>query len=110
MAKKNPVCIGCKKPIEPEKWRGPASGPACIPCFFAAKMKYENGFTSLDDVPEPIKTMLFQMCQKSGALWPDDMVAAFQIDFEKIPVMQRWWSSPAEQHRSGLGMFPRESL
>jgi hypothetical protein len=90
---KKHVCIGCGKALEPEKYHGAVSGPACVPCFFAAKMKFENGFNSLDDVPEPLKTMLFQLCQKSGARWPDDVVASFLVDFErKVPVMQRWWS------------------
>lgn len=93
-------CIACKRTVTelPEhRW---GVGPVCIPCFFAAKLKYENGTTQVDDLPPEWTFRLMELFHKAGNSWPFDLIDRWQnVDFEKIAKDPRrvWWFERTEE-------------
>jgi len=91
--RKNPKCMCCKRPLEPTpvQW---ASGPVCYPCYWAAKFYYESGYAEFADIPADFARELGGFFQKTGYLWPDDLIQAFKTKpFRKASTMLlRWWS------------------
>ena len=74
-----------------------ASGPACIACFLAAKMKYENGITDVSQLPPEISAMAMDLFQKGGCSWPFDLIDRWStVDFTKVHPMSRWWFEKKE--------------
>lgn len=102
-------CIACKRPVEVNTKMGAvASGPACIPCFFAAKLKFENGITDMktlnEKLPAEFVWQLQEFFRKVNCTWPDELMNAWEIDFEKVvPKFQEWWFG-----RSGQDAVPND--
>lgn len=98
MAKKE-RCIACKRPVEvgPVRW---GVGPVCIPCFWAAKLKYENGVTDVKDLDPSIAFELMNHFHRANCSWPSDLIDRWQtVDFEKLAqdVRKIWWFQRNEQ-------------
>ena len=93
MARKGERCIACRRPVEvgPHRW---GSGPVCIPCYFAAKLKYENGITDVSQLDAGIASEMMALFHKAGNSWPFDLIDRWQnIDFDKVAKDPRkiWW-------------------
>ncbi len=71
-----------------------AAGPVCYPCFWGAKLYYENGYAEFAQIPKDFANILGDLFRKCGYLWPDDLIEAFTTKpFHKASTMlQRWWS------------------
>ncbi len=92
MARKS-KCLTCGRPLEP-LGPGLAAGPICYPCFWAAKLYYENGYNEFADIPKDFANGLGDLFRKVGYLWPDDLIQEFKDKhFRKFSMMlRRWWS------------------
>ena len=84
-------CIACKRLLEWEAW---AAGPVCYPCFFGAKMLYENGIEKVEDIPPALQTQLEMIFKKNGYSWPTDLTwALINRHFDRCDTeLRRWWS------------------
>ena len=97
MARKRDKCIVCRRPLEPLK-AGSASGPVCYPCFWGAKLLYEQGIETVDQIPPQLAPLIADMFRKCGYLWPDDLIKALEDKpfTKKDTEMERWWSPRGE--------------
>ena len=84
-------CIACKRRVEWEAW---AAGPVCYPCYWGAKLVYENGIEKVEDIPAALVPPLETMFKKGGYNWPTDLNwALINRHFDKKDTeLERWWS------------------
>lgn len=87
------MCITCRRVLEPVETQW-AAGPVCYPCYWGAKLYYENGYTKLEDIPTDFAIMLGTLFTTRGYRWPDDLIEVFRTKpFKKAStILRRWWS------------------
>lgn len=99
MAKRGEKCIACRRPVEVGERRW-GTGPVCIPCYFAAKLKYENGITDIKDLDPRIANEMMNLFHKANCSWPFDLINRWEtVDFEKVAKDPRkiWWFQRNEE-------------
>jgi hypothetical protein len=89
-------CIACGRMVEWTNW---AAGPVCYPCYYGAKLEYENGVTDVNQIPIELRTMLGDMFVKNGYNFPFDLIESWkQKHYMKCNTqLRRWWSPTKEQ-------------
>ena len=90
---KKQSCMCCRRTLEPVKIQW-AAGPVCLPCYWAAKFYFENGYEDFSQIPPEFAQMLGGLFSKQGYLYPDSLIEAFTVKaFKKASVMRlRWWN------------------
>ena len=89
---KHDKCICCSRSLEPLK-PGSAAGPVCYPCYWGAKLFYENKIETIEGIPVQLIPMISGMFQRSGYTWPDDLLQSWKDKHfaKKDTEMERWW-------------------
>lgn len=79
-----------------------AAGPVCYPCYWAAKLLYEQGIEKVTDIPSALAPPLEAMFRNNGYNFPTDLTwALINRHFDKCnTVLRRWWSPTKEQEKN----------
>ncbi len=95
-------CIACGRVVE---WDACAAGPVCYPCYWGAKLYYENGIKRVEDILPAFAPQLEMMFIKGGYSWPSDLAIALKNRyFDKCDTeLRRWWSPRSLVELSGGG-------
>ncbi len=94
--KKIQQCIACGLKVEYTNW---AAGPVCYPCYFGAKLEYENGITNIEQIPVELRNVMKDLFEKNGYDFPFDLIESWkQKHYRKCNTMlRRWWSPNKKQ-------------
>lgn len=94
-------CLACGWKVEWENW---ASGPVCYPCYYGAKLLYENGIDKIENIPAALQPTLESIFKKNGYNWPTDLSWSFiNRHFDKCDTqLLRWWSPTKKQQENDL--------
>ena len=74
----------------------------CYPCYWGAKLEYENGITDVNQIPAEMANGLGDLFTKSGYSWPFDLIEAWkQRHYDKADTeLRRWWSPKCKALRA----------
>ena len=88
-------CLACGRKVEWEAW---AAGPVCYPCFWGARLFYENGINKVDLIPPELRPQLEAIFLKGGYQWPTELTWSFiNRHFDKCNTeLLRWWRPDKE--------------
>lgn len=88
-------CLACGRLVEWEAW---AAGPVCYPCYWGARLFYENGIDNVQQIAPALRPQLEAIFLKGGYQWPTDLTwSLINRPFDKCNTeLRRWWRPDKE--------------